>query len=188
MEERTAGPEPWVETLVEQHRRFLAFVERRVGNREAAEEIVQNAFVRGLERGADVRDGESAVAWFYRVLRNAIVDHYRRRGVERAAAERLAREAGPGEPAEDPELHRTACECILDLLPTLKPEYAEALRRVDLDGEPVAAYATESGITPNNASVRLHRARRALRDRVVQCCATCADHGCVDCACDRAPS
>ena len=78
--------EPQAETpaaiaaLVENHRRFLAFLERRVGSRAVAEDILQSAFVRGIEKGDTIRDAESSVAWFYRLLRNAVVDHWRRRG------------------------------------------------------------------------------------------------------------
>ncbi len=75
------GPPPEVmQALVDNHRQFLAFLERRVESRADAEDILQDAFVRGLEKGGQLRDGESAVAWFYRLLRNAVVDHYRRRG------------------------------------------------------------------------------------------------------------
>src|SRR4051812_4380887 len=64
--------------LVGGHREFLAFLMRRVESKEAAEDILQTAFTKGLERGAEVED-EKVVAWFYRVLRNSIIDHYRKR-------------------------------------------------------------------------------------------------------------
>ena len=62
-----------IEALVANHRDFLAFVERRVGDRALAEEIVQDAFVKSLARGDEIH--ESAVGWFYRVLRNAVIDY-----------------------------------------------------------------------------------------------------------------
>ena len=71
-----------VAAWVENHRRFLAFLERRVESRAAAEEILQEAFVRGLGQADEIRDDERAVAWFYRLLRNAVIDHYRARGAE----------------------------------------------------------------------------------------------------------
>ncbi len=133
-----------VQALVENHRRFLAFVERRVRDRATAEEILQAAFVRGLERAGDVRDDERAVAWFYRLLRNAVVDHYRARGAEASALEAFGRELGDGEePA--PEVARELCACFEALLPALRPEYAEILRRVDLAGERPAEVARASG-------------------------------------------
>lgn len=40
-----------------------------------------------------------------------------------------------------------------------------------------------SSISANNATVRLHRARKALRDVVMMTCKSCANHGCADCGC-----
>ena len=60
--------------LVASHREFLAFLEPRLPSRALAEEILQSAFVRAMEKGGALRDEESAVAWFYRVLRNALID------------------------------------------------------------------------------------------------------------------
>ena len=69
------------------------------------------------------------------------------------------------------------------LLPKLKPEYAEIIERVDLREEPLAGVAGALGITPNNAAVRLHRARSGLRKQLERSCGTCATHGCLDCRC-----
>lgn len=179
---RSASPEV-VAVLVENHRRFLAFLERRVGSREIAEDILQEAFVRGLTRAGQLRDEESVVAWFYRTLRNALVDHWRRRGAEQRAIDRAAVLADDSVPGVDQELMAEACRCASSLLDTLKPGYVEALRRVDLGGASVKDWAEETGITANNASVRLHRAREALRRQVLRTCGTCAEHGCLDCSC-----
>lgn len=170
-----------VDRLVRNHREFLGFLESRVHDRAVAEDILQSAFVKAIERGGAIRDGESAVAWFYRLLRNALVDHWRRAGRESKVLDRTVESADAA--SEDPELHATVCACFADLLPTLKPEYAEVLRRVDLDGKPVGEVAAALGITANNASVRLHRARQALRKSLEASCGTCATHGCLDCEC-----
>jgi RNA polymerase sigma-70 factor (ECF subfamily) len=172
-----------VEKLVENHREFLGFLERRLGNRAEAEDILQEAFVKGVEHAGSVRDGESVVAWFYRALRNALIDHRRRRGAAGRAMDAFARELD--DPVELPtEIRETVCACVRSLSETLKSEYAEALRRIDVDGLSVRAYAAEIGIEPNNAAVRVHRAREALRKRVMSSCGTCAEHGCLDCTCD----
>jgi RNA polymerase sigma-70 factor (ECF subfamily) len=168
--------------LVDGHRELLAFVERRVGSRAVAEDILQEALVRTLPRAGELRDEGSAVAWLYRSLRNAIADQHRRAGASGRALEALAAE--PDAPAEPPPDERDAvCRCVARLAESLKPEYAAVLRRVDVDGVPVHAFAAEAGVTPNNASVRLHRARAALRERVKDACGACAEHGCLDCGC-----
>jgi RNA polymerase sigma-70 factor (ECF subfamily) len=172
-----------LEVLVANHQHFLAFLERRMGSRADAEDLLQDAFVKGLARGHQLADPESVIPWFYRVLRNALADWYRRRGAEDRA---LAAWGGREEPrvdARDDELFGEVCGCVLRLAATLSPAYANALHRVDVDGVPVKDYAVEAGITPGNAAVRLHRAREALRARLIQSCGTCAEHGCVDCAC-----
>jgi RNA polymerase sigma-70 factor (ECF subfamily) len=170
-----------VKALVDNHQRFLAFLERRVGSRDTAEDILQDGFVRALERADTLQSKESALAWFYRLLRNALVDHYRRRSAEDRALAAAAAESQA--PHSDAELHDTICACIRGLIGTLKLEYSTALRRVELEGERVDAFARDVGITATNASVRLHRAREALRQRVLESCGTCVAHGCRDCEC-----
>src|SRR5687768_12857377 len=115
-----------IDVLVERHRRFLQFLEPRVGSRAVAEELLQAAFVKALEHGTELRDGESAVAWFYRLLRNALVDFYRRRDAERRAMERHAGEA-VAVTERDPDLDAAVCECVHALIPTLKGSNAGIL-------------------------------------------------------------
>ena len=167
--------------LVENHRAFLAFLERRVGDRGVAEDILQAAFTKGLERAGSLRDEEAAVAWFYRALRNAVVDYYRRNGARSRALAAFAEEVDAEEP--DAEVVGAVCQCVARLAETLKPDFALALKRIEVDGVPVKQFAEEAGITANNAGVRVFRARDALRRQVARSCGTCAEHGCLDCTC-----
>ena len=173
-----ASPEV-VERLVGAHRDFLGFLEARLPSRAVAEEVLQSAYARTLERGGGIRDAESAVAWFYRLLRNALTDYYRQRASEARALERHAEEPLPPEE----ELHHAVCACMKALLPNLKSEYAEVLQRADLEELPIGQVAAQLDISTNNATVRLHRARQALKRELERCCGTCAAHGCLDCSC-----
>lgn len=170
-----------VARLVANHREFLGFLQARVGGRALAEDILQDAFVRGIGKLASLRDDESAVAWFYRILRNAVVDHHRRHAVSDRRLTAFAAELATTTP--DPELRGAVCQCVARLADNLKPEYAEALRRIEVDGVAVKDYASEAGITSNNAAVRVFRAREALKKQVVRSCGTCAEHGCLECSC-----
>jgi RNA polymerase sigma-70 factor (ECF subfamily) len=180
--ERDPATPEVLRVLLDSHTRFLAFLECRVGSRDDAEDILQEAFVRSLERGQSLRSPASVTGWFYRLLRNAVTDHFRRQASRGRALDRLTMERDGAE-SPDPELEAVVCGCVLSLLDTLKPEYAAAIRRVDLDGTSVRTYSAESGITPGNAGVRLHRAREALRRQLARCCGTCLTHGCLDCSC-----
>lgn len=167
--------------LAASHRDFVAFVERRVGSRATAEDIVQSAFVRSLERGEDIRNEESAAAWFYRTLRNAIIDHYRRTASAERAQERLAAELPQWQEAQ--AVQEEACRCLAGILATLKPEQRSALEIVDMHDGSLRDLAIAAGISEGNAAVRMHRARKALRDGVKAACGVCAEHGCIDCSC-----
>jgi RNA polymerase sigma-70 factor (ECF subfamily) len=166
--------------LLAQHDRFLGFLARRLGSSEDAEELLQTAYLRALEKGVPEDVDEGVVAWFYRVLRNALVDAGRRRDAEQRRVEGLG--LGQSE-AADGELRATVCACLHDVLPALKAEYADVVREVDLHDQRLADVAAAREITVNNATVRLHRARQALKKQLLRTCGACAAHGCLDCHC-----
>jgi RNA polymerase sigma-70 factor (ECF subfamily) len=168
--------------MAENRRAFLSFLERRVGHRETAEDLLQESFARSLDK-VPLEAEESVTAWFYRVLRNGLIDHYRRRGVADRALAALQKELDEASPEPAADERDAVCRCVTRLSETLKPEYALALRRVEVEGVSVRDYASEAGITANNAAVRLFRARETLRKRVVRWCGSCAEQGCVDCTC-----
>ncbi len=172
--------------LIQNRQRFLAFLAPRVGSTEIAEEVLQAAFLQGMESGNELRQEESAVAWFYRVLRNALIDRHRREVRTGRLQDALASEQALS--MEDARaLESTVCACVTSFISTLKEEYADVLQRVDLEGWSLANFAEEAGITPNNAKVRLHRARQALGRRLEQACGpSCCRQGCAECLCEPA--
>ena len=168
--------------LVDNHREFLRYLERRVGDRALAEDILQDAFAKVMDRPEQAPADEAIVPWFYRTLRNAAIDQFRRRGAATRAVEAFARELET-HTAPEPELESEICACVTRLAGTLKPEYAEALQAIDVAGTPVKTFAEQHGLTAGNAGVRVFRAREALKKRLLESCGTCAEHGCADCSC-----
>lgn len=168
-----------IERLSESRERFLAFVQRRVSDSVLAEDILQSSLLKAVEAAQQLRDDQKLVPWFYRILRNSIVDVYRR-----SAAEGQKVDLSLGDDvAMDEEEHRILCACFEALLPDLKPEYGELIQVLDLDEEPTDAVAARLGISATNLKVRRHRARQALRRRLEETCGVCAEHHCLDCTC-----
>lgn len=167
--------------LLENHRKFLSFLQARVGDRAVAEDILQDAFVRNLSRIEEFTD-QGIVPWFYTTLRNAVIDRHRRDEVRNRRLDQFAQELERNQTASE-EIEREICACVSRLASTLKPEYAGALAAVDVEGKAVKDFAAAEGLSANNASVRIHRARRALKKRVMESCGMCAEHGCVNCSC-----
>ena len=173
---------PGVEALLTElaaHRpQFLAFLRRQTGDAQLAEDLLQDAFLRGVDHLALLRQGESSVAWFYRVLRNAVIDQHRRQGASKRALATFAVEPPPA--ADSP---RRPCGCVVRLAANLRPAYASALQRIEVEGLAVKDFATEQSISSANAAARVFRARQALRREIEATCGACAADGCIDCTC-----
>lgn len=175
----TASP---ISVLLENHRAFLNYLERRVGDRALAEDILQEAFAKVVAHPPQAPANEAIVQWFYRTLRNAAIDQFRRRGAADRAVEAFGREIET-RTVPHGEIEAEICACVSRLAGTLKPAYSDALREIEIAGTPVKTYAEQKGLSASNAAVRVFRAREALKKRVMESCGTCAEHGCIACTC-----
>lgn len=160
-----------------QREQLLALIRRRGGGKVDADEVLHVALQRALERAEQVRDPARAEAWIARVVRNVLLDELRKKQVPVLGIDELELAAIDDEGID--------CWCVLVQAEQLKPEYASILRRVIIDGVPVTQVAAELGITPNNAMVRLHRARTALKKRLEAHCGTTTARSCSDCGCEE---
>jgi RNA polymerase sigma-70 factor (ECF subfamily) len=158
---------------------YLAFVRRRVRSGADAEDLFQQALVRATEHVDALREPSRTRAWFFQILRRVIADHHAAWALRESKLAVLAADMSEASPEEV-----AACACSLGQLERIRPDYADIVRRIDLDEEPLAKVASVLGITTNNATVRLHRARHALRDQLEAFCGTSATGACADCGCD----
>lgn len=177
-----AGPEA---VILENLQSFIAFARNRTGDPALAEDLVQDSLIKALIANRKPQSDEDTVKWFYRILRRTIIDLYRRTDVRKRALERMGSDL-PEQP--EPADHRLICQCFRRLLPQLPEGYREVIERIDLDGVDPGQLAADLAVTRNSLNVRLHRARRALRERLEQNCRACSKHGCLDCTCDQSDS
>jgi len=160
---------------------FIAFARKRVGDDALAADLVQDSLVKALSADRKPVKAEDSVAWFYRILRHSIIDLYRRNDAKKRALARFEAEL-PETPSDADE--RLLCQCFRRLLPSLPAQYRDLLVQIDLNGKAPAEVAAQLGITKNNLTVRLHRARAQLRDLLSRNCHACSKHGCLDCTCE----
>ncbi len=173
--------------LVESHEDMMRFLVRRMRGRQEAEEVLQRFMLRAIERANDLRNIDSVRGWLSRVLATTIAD-FCRQAARNSKNETIVdphdlAEMGEATSVPDEELEAAVCDCLYRLLPTLKPEYGEVIWRADLLEESRESIAESLGTSVNNINVRLHRARGALRERLLQMCRTCVIHGFLDCDC-----
>ncbi len=149
------------DALLQRRGRFLSFVKRSGQVESEWEDVLQDAFVKSLEHQHSLRDSDKVVAWFYRVLRNELVDRHRRAARHRRALEVLRHQTDVAEPPEHEAFHsRRSAE---QLLGQLSEQHRQTLQELfSADGN-LDILAAKAGITVNHAAVRACRARQALR-------------------------
>ncbi len=175
-----------IQRLLEQESAFRVFLRRRVSDEAVAEDLLQQSMIRAVQSHHSVRNDDSVVAWFYRIIRRTLIDYYRSKDAEARRNDAFLQELTiSGDDKQPPidEMKATVCTCLHHLLPALHSNYAELIQRIDLDGESPKRVAKELKISQNNLTVRLHRARQALRTSLEQSCGVCSTHGCLNCTC-----
>jgi RNA polymerase sigma-70 factor (ECF subfamily) len=170
--------------LVQSYDRLRNYLQRRLGRQIEAEEVLQAFVLRALERSGDIRDPDSVRGWLSRVLATTIADFHRQSSKSRIREVPLPHELKNRLAADkETETAVSSCECLHAHLSSLKMEHAEVIKRVDLGGEPREVVAAEIGVTVNNLTVRLHRARQALKERLERVCVFCMDDSFWNCQC-----
>ncbi|MGE0059279.1 MAG: RNA polymerase sigma factor [Dehalococcoidia bacterium] len=172
-----------LDELVAARERFVAFARAKLGDAELAEDVVQASLLKAVQSIDSLADEQKLIPWFYTILRNAITDAYRSRGGHPPAVD-IAEIDLADESDED---EGALCECFRALIPTLPPQYADLIQRLDLEKQPSAAVQRDLAVTAGNLKVRHHRARQALRTKLEATCRTCAEHHCLDCTCKVGP-
>jgi RNA polymerase sigma-70 factor (ECF subfamily) len=169
-----------LQILLARREAFLGFLTARLGgDRAEAEDLLQHGLAKAFATAPQLRDEERLVPWFYQLLRHALIDRVRSR---RSAAAR--EHEWTAQHLSAPETHRQLCACLEPLLATLPPKQAALVRRCELGEESVSHVAPSLGLSPGAASVALHRARAALREKLRAFCGDCAQGACLDCDCE----
>ena len=136
--------------------------------------------MRALAAIESLRDPQATLGWLYRIATNVCLDHLRRR---RPAALPLESESvSEGEVTaaatreRPPALIETAMEqtemsdCVQRYLETLRDEYRVALLLHDVYGVSNPEIAELVGCSTATAKIRVHRARRRLRETLATAC------------------
>ncbi len=172
--------------ILENQSQFMGFLYKHVHDQTLAADILQDALLKAVRHADSLHTPEAAVGWFYKVLRNSMTDHFRRSGRE---SQRIDWGTELDQLEADEDLREDVCGCLLGIVDTLKEDYATIIRAVDIEDVSVKDFALANQISPNNASVRLFRARQSLLKEVQKCCGGgCAESGCRDCNCEPTPA
>ncbi len=169
----TEAHRPVAEEIADRQNRFVAehlrriFVQiyRMVGSVEEAQDLTQEAFIKALQRGEQLKDPQKAAHWLSRIATNTAIDFLRRRG--RLSVCDLDDVAEPASnPSESPEeiLLRSERRAMLDEgLRSLSERERVALVLRDVEGLPAEEVAARMNCT--QATVRSHIANARIKFR-----------------------
>ncbi len=147
------------------HKTLHAFFRKRVGDEHAAEDLLQEAFLR-IHKGIEsVADDARIRGWNYRIARNLVIDHYRSRRPTEQLDQQLAPEV---EPSRADAI--AFGSCVQNMIEKLPGHYGDALRLVEIDGKSQLEAAELLGLSKSGAKSRVQRGRAMLKSLVSKCC------------------
>jgi RNA polymerase sigma-70 factor (ECF subfamily) len=147
---------------------LLRFASRLLTDDGAAQDVVQETFLRVAEQPKRLIGVDSVHNWLIRVARNICVDHIRRamrkrRAVEGLAEQRAREEAPPPEAALEREETR---QLVQKAIAALRPRHRELLLLKLEEGKSYKEIAEITGLTVTNVGYLLHHAMKAVAEKL----------------------
>ena len=158
---RHARFEQWVEDHTQA---MFAFAYRLCGDRELADELVQEAFYQAWKSMDQLRDPDRSKAWLMQILRHGYARWARQRRRDNVAHDGLS--AQPARPAAGPAdqlAHRDTLQQALDQLPE---RYRITFVLVFVANMTCEEAARELDVPLGTVLSRLHRARQRLCETI----------------------
>jgi RNA polymerase sigma-70 factor (ECF subfamily) len=150
--------------LVSKHmRRAFSIAYRILEQREDAEDVVQESFVRALERLGTLKRGRPFHPWFYRIVVNQALNLRRSRA--RRATEPLPAELSSTAPSPERHAERASVRAQLRTALNALPERQRTIVQLsELEGMSSVEIAEVLDIADGTVRWHLHQARRTLRE------------------------
>ena len=145
------------------HRPLFDYLTRMTGNRSAAEDLVQDVFVRILKYRHTFRDTSRFEIWAFRIARNVRADYFQARRIRETALEEAAETSNGETGAADAfELDEQAAHLRRALL-LLREDQRELIVLARYRGMKYEAIADLLGVEVGTVKTRMHRAVNELR-------------------------
>jgi RNA polymerase sigma-70 factor, ECF subfamily len=148
------------------HAPLRRFILARVGDTAAADDVLQEVYLRIHTHIDGVRDCSRMQAWVYQIARHAIIDYYRGRRTAHELSESLAM-------PEDPCVNNAFCELagsVDAMIADLPPKYRDALALTVYEGLTQQEVAERLSLSLSGAKSRIQRGREMIKDQLLACC------------------
>lgn len=150
----------------EHHDQLLNFIRKRVEDTDAAEDILQDVFLKILSKIETLKNSDKLKSWLFQITRNVIADYYRQKQKE----SNLTGTTREEEFTIDESAMREAESWVGLHVQELPDNYRKAVELFELKGQSLQQIANQMGISYTNARARVNRGRAALKKNLTDCC------------------
>jgi RNA polymerase sigma-70 factor (ECF subfamily) len=156
---------PTVESIWEKlASKLRSFIRTRVRDHAATEDILQEIFIKVHRQLPSLRADERFEAWVWRITRNAIAEHFRRRRPTEPLPDGI--DLASETPSDLPDLR----PCVRQFVNELPPRYRKALLLTEWQGLTQYEMGKRLRLSPSGAKSRVQRAREQLKKLLLDCC------------------
>jgi RNA polymerase sigma-70 factor (ECF subfamily) len=141
----------------------MAFLRSRLGNREDAEELMQETFVRAMRAGDRLRDRSTVRGYLFTTAHNLMRNRFRRAQVSPVVDGAIAGvEAWAVDTADTRARLRALVDRLAEVLENLPPAHREAFKLAVLDRVPYREIADRTGWSLSTVKINVYRARKRV--------------------------
>ncbi len=170
------------------HDNLKRFILHRLSDEAAAEDLLQEVFLRIHSRIDSLVDSSRVESWVFQIARNLIIDYYR----SKKETEQIDESALSVEPEPEADASEHLAPAIREFINELPEPYREALILTEFEGISQKELAERLGLSFSGAKSRVQRARAMLKDMLMRCChfefdryGTIIDYHEISCSCCR---
>jgi RNA polymerase sigma-70 factor, ECF subfamily len=157
-----------------------AYLRKRVRDPAAAEDLLQQVFLKALTAIRGHQSIGNLPGWLYKVARTTAIDHHRSHpGLSIDLSDDIATDQ-----SDDHDLEKELASCLRPLAQSLPAIYRDTLIALDFESQSVRSVADSAELSQSAIKSRASRARRLLKSRLLECCEVEMSNGALD-ACRR---
>jgi len=140
------------------------YIFSKVRDEMAAKDILQDVFVKMIEKSYQLTDQSKFKHWLYRITSNEVNNYFRQQKKHQQLENLLPVVEEPNHSLESLE------HCLLEFIADMPEQEQYLVRQVELEGKSQKQLAEELNMTHSSLRSRIQRARQKLKKRLLLCC------------------
>ncbi len=144
-----------------------SFIRTKVENPEDANDILQDSLYKAHRNIHHLKDDKKFTSWLYQIIRNSIIDFYRKKRVNIDIDEIYIADEHT---ATDENDNQQLSNCLLSLISKLPDKYRYVLEISELGEMNQTEISRHLSLSISGTKSRIQRARKKLREIILDCC------------------